>query len=102
MSFDHFSRYTYTTLDQEALETSDPSLDQRYELVGVARDNASIESYIHPTLALRRLNLLLKPCHGRCWWDGIERHINHRRDTPTSRCPSPRPEALPLRPTWLV
>lgn len=93
---------TYTTLDKEALETSNAGLNQRHELIGIARNDAAVEANIDPALALGGSHLFLESVKCRRRWDGIEWHINDGRHTTTRGSSGSSPEALPLCPSWLV
>jgi hypothetical protein len=91
-----------TRLDQETLESSNTSLDEREELIGIARDDTTVETDINPTLALTRSKLLLEAVKGSGGRNGVQRHVNHSGDTTTGSSTGTSPEALPLSSTRLV
>lgn len=93
---------TYTGLDQESLESSNTSLDEREQLIGVARDDTAVETNIDPALALARSKLLLEAVKGSSGRNGVERHVNHGGDTTAGSSTGTSPESLPLSSTRLV
>jgi hypothetical protein len=98
----HDTDSTYTRLDQETLESSNTSLDERKQLIGIARDDTTVETDINPTLALTRSKLLLEAVEGSGRRNGVQRHVNHSGDTTTGSSTGTSPEALPLSSTRLV
>jgi hypothetical protein len=91
-----------TRLDQESLESSNTSLDEREELIGIARDDTTVETNINPALALACPKLLFKAVKGGGGRNGVERHVNHSRYTTAGSSTGTSPEALPLSSTRLV
>jgi hypothetical protein len=93
---------TYTRLDQETLETSNTSLDERKQLIGVTRDDTTVETNIDPALSLTGAKLLLEAMEGSGRRNGVKWHVNHGGNTTTGSSTGTSPEALPLGSTRLV
>jgi hypothetical protein len=93
---------TYTRLDQETLETSNTSLDERKQLIGIARDDTTVETNIDPALSLTGAKLLLEAMEGSGRRNGVKRHVNDGGNTTTGSSTGTSPEALPLGSTRLV
>jgi hypothetical protein len=93
---------TYTGLDQESLESSNSSLDEREQLIGVARNDTTVKTNINPALALACSKFLLEAMKGSGGRNGIERHVNDSGDTAAGSSTGTSPKTLPLCSTRLV
>lgn len=71
---------TYTTVNEESFKPTHTLMNEGFEFGGIPGDNTTIKPHIHPTLALRRLDLFLKGSNGGGGRDGIQRHINDGSD----------------------
>lgn len=70
--------------------------------MGISRNNASVKSDINPALSLRRLDLLVQPCHRCRGRDGIEGHVNDGGNSSSCGGLCARLESLPFCPPWLI
>lgn len=93
---------TYTTVNEESLEAPYTLLDESLELASITRDDAAIETDIHPALALSSLDLFVQSTDSSGRWDGIEWHINDCSDTTKGSGLSAGIEAFPFGTARLV
>lgn len=93
---------TYSAINQKCLEAADPVFNQGFEFVSVPRNDTAIKANVNPALSLRSPQFLLESSNGGGWWNGIQRHVNHCRDTTEGRGLGACIESLPLGPPWFV
>lgn len=77
-------------------------MNEGFEFRCISGDNTTIKPHIHPTLALRRLDLLLKGSNSGGGRDGVQRHINDGRDASKGSRLSAGIEALPFSAARLI
>jgi hypothetical protein len=94
--------FTYTTVAQEALETTDALLHQSLKITRVAWNNAAIEANVDPTLTLGSFDLNLEVLYGSRRRDGIQWHVDHSGHSTKGSGSSTSPEAFPFCPARLI
>lgn len=68
----------------------------------VARDDATPERDVGPTLTGGCCTFLVEVLHCRCGRNGVEGHVNERRDASRGGGSRARPESLPICPAGFV
>lgn len=102
MSLKTICENTYTTVNQETLETAHALLDEGLEVTGIAGDDAAVEADINPALVLGSLDFFFQRSHRGGGWDGIEGHVNHSSDAAKGSGLGAGVETLPFRAARLI
>ena len=89
-------------VEQEALEADDARLEQRPQLVDVARHGPAPEGDVGRDLAVRRRSFHVQRLDGGRRRDRVEGHVDDRGDAAGDRGARRRREALPVRAPRLV
>lgn len=93
---------TYSTIDEEPLESSNTSLHKRFQFVNISRDDAAIKADVDPALAPSGLDLLFEAGDGGGWRDGVEGHVNDRSNAAKCGGLGAGEESLPFSAARLV
>ena len=62
---------TYSAVNQEAFEPSDTLFYETFEILCVARDDATIEAHVNPALTLSSFDLDFQILNSSCRWYGV-------------------------------